>query len=74
MNVILSLPDGRKVEHTVPDIEQLMLLLRLVNGVTLDGITYHIQSTELIVQDGQWSVSVTLFDKSISYPGQTEST
>jgi hypothetical protein len=72
MNVILRLPDGKTVEHTVPDIEQLMLLLRLVNGVTLDGITYHIQSTELIVEGGEWSVSVTLFDQSM--PNLSQST
>ncbi|WP_152619420.1 hypothetical protein [Cohnella kolymensis] len=70
MNVILRLPDGKKVEHTVPDIEQLMLLLRLVNGVTLDGITYHIQSTDLIVNEGQWSVSVTLYDQT-QFPAST---
>jgi hypothetical protein len=60
MKVQWRSPDGVISETTVPDIEQLLFLLRLVNKVTLEGVFYQIDGSELIVGDDELSVAVHL--------------
>jgi hypothetical protein len=60
MKVQWRSPDGVISETTVPDIEQLLFLLRLVNKVTLEGVFYQIDGSELIVEDDELSVAVHL--------------
>jgi len=63
MNVLWQFPDGSLSENAVPDIEQFMLLLRLVNGVTLKGVNYQISGSELVVEDDRLYVAVTLLHR-----------
>jgi hypothetical protein len=60
MKVHWHLPDHTLSETEVPDIEQLMFLLRLVQGVTLQGKPYRIEKSELVVEEDRVIVSVTL--------------
>ncbi|MBO9599045.1 MAG: hypothetical protein J7559_14660 [Cohnella sp.] len=60
MTVSWKLPDGSQKENAVPDIEQLLLLLRLVNGVTLDGISYQVVDAQLMVNGEHLHVCVSL--------------
>lgn len=60
MNVTWKLPDGSAIENAVPDVEQLLMLLRLVNGVTLDRIPYQIADTRLVVDGKRHRVVVSL--------------
>ena len=60
MTVSWKLPDGTQTENAVPDIEQLLLLLRLVNGVTLNGTSYQVVDAQLEVDGGNLHVCVTL--------------
>lgn len=60
MNVRWMLPDGTAMENAVPDVEQLLMLLRLVNGVTLDRISYQIADTRLVVDGKRLHVLVSL--------------
>ncbi|WP_027087723.1 hypothetical protein [Cohnella panacarvi] len=64
MTVFWKLPDGSQTENAVPDIEQLLLLLRLVNGVTLNGISYQVADAQLVVDDQKPHVCVSLQLKS----------
>jgi len=63
MTVSWKLPDGSHKVNAVPDIEQLLLLLRLVNGVTLDGIAYQVVDAQLAVDGQELNVCVTLKHK-----------
>ncbi len=63
MTVSWKLPDGSHKENAVPDIEQLLLLLRLVNGVTLDGIAYQVVDAQLAVDGQKLNVCVMLKHK-----------
>lgn len=56
MNVTWRLPDGTEREQPVPDMEQLLFLLRMVKGVTIDGNTYQINGSTLVVQPDALSV------------------
>lgn len=60
MNVSWITPDGPKTENAVPDVEQLLLMLRLVNGVTLQGISYRVADTQLIVNGDNMNIVVFL--------------
>jgi len=60
MTVTWKLPDGSITEDAVPDIEQLLLLLRLVNGVTINGTSYRVADAQLVVNDKLLHVSVSL--------------
>lgn len=60
MTVSWILPDGSTKENAVPDIEQLLLLLRLVNGVSLNGTSYQVVDAQLVVDGMLLRVSVSL--------------
>lgn len=60
MTVSWKLPDGSQTENAVPDIEQLLLLLRLVNGVMLNGTSYQIADAQLVVNGKKLHISVSL--------------
>lgn len=60
MTVSWKLPDGSQTENAVPDVEQLLLLLRLVNGVTLNGTSYQVVDAQLVVGGQEPHVCVTL--------------
>lgn len=64
MNVSWMLPDGLKTDNAVPDVEQLLLLLRLVNGVTLEGVAYRVADTRLVVDGESMNVVVSLSHRS----------
>lgn len=52
MNVHWVLPDDSVLKRIVPDVEQLVFLLRLTGRVTLDGESFRVTGTELLVGDG----------------------
>lgn len=60
MNVLWRLPDGSEREQTVADPEQLLFVLRLVRGVTIEGVTYRISGSTLVVEEESLSVAVCL--------------
>ncbi|MFD0671498.1 hypothetical protein [Cohnella sp. GCM10027633] len=60
MNVSWITPDGATTENAVPDVEQLLLLLRLVNGVTLEGTAYRVADSRLVVSGERMGVVVSL--------------
>ncbi|MCD9024095.1 hypothetical protein [Cohnella silvisoli] len=60
MKVQWHLPDHSISETDVPDIEQLLFILRLVGEVTLKGQPYQVDSSKLIVDEDKLSVAVTL--------------
>ncbi len=62
MKVLWHLPDDTTSETNVTDIEQLLFLLRLVNGISLKGEPYRLGGSELIVEAEQVSVAITLLN------------
>jgi len=60
MNVHWRLPDGTVKEQTVDDVEQLMFVLRMVGGVSIDQSVYQISGSTLVVDHDQLSVAVNL--------------
>jgi len=59
MNVRWVLPDRTVLEREEPDVEQLMFLLKLTGRVHLDGDSYRVVGTELVVGE-HVSLRVTL--------------
>lgn len=49
MRVQWVTPDRNVLEQTVPDVEQLVFLLRLTGLVSLEGESYRVLGTELLV-------------------------
>lgn len=62
MNVQWVLPDQSVLERNVPDVEQLLFLLRLTGAVSLDGGSYRVRDTELVVRE-ELAVKVLLADR-----------
>lgn len=60
MNVLWRLPDGSEKQQTVDDMEQLMFVLRMVGGVSIDECVYQIAGSTLVVEPEGLSVAVTL--------------
>ncbi len=60
IQVIWRLPDGTSREQTVPDMERLMSLLRMPDGVTIDSSTYQIADSTMTIEAARLSVVVTL--------------
>jgi len=60
MNVLWRMPDGTVKEQTVPDVEQLMFVLRMVGGVSIDQSVYKISGSTLVVEPDGLSVAVNL--------------
>ncbi|MEX2416136.1 MAG: hypothetical protein WD424_08325 [Paenibacillaceae bacterium] len=60
MKVLWILPDDSTIENTIVDIEQLMFLLRLVNGVSINGLSYQLHHTELMMEKENISMSILL--------------
>lgn len=60
MKVRWKLPDGTERQQQVPDLEQLMFVLRLVGGVTIDGADYRIAGSSLVVEDDKLAIAVKL--------------
>ena len=60
MKVLWILPDDSTIENTIVDIEQIMFLLRLVNGVCINGLSYQLVHTELMMEKENISMSVLL--------------
>lgn len=60
MNIIWRLPDGTVKEQPVADMEQLLFVLRMVGGVSIDGSLYTIAGSSLVVDFDRLSVAVTL--------------
>jgi len=60
MNVHWLMPDGTVKEQTVADVEQLMFVLRMVGGVSIDQSIYKIAGSTLIVEHDSLSVAVNL--------------
>lgn len=60
MNVHWRMPDGTVKEQTVADVEQLMFVLRMVGGVSIDQSTYKIAGSTLVVEHDKLSVAVNL--------------
>lgn len=59
MRVQWVTPDRNVLEQTVPDVEQLVFLLRLTGLVSLEGESYRVLGTELLVGE-ELSVKVRL--------------
>lgn len=60
MNVHWRLPDGTEKQQAVADMEQLMFILRMVGGVSIDGFLYQIAGSALVVEPDRLAVAVTL--------------
>lgn len=54
------LPDTNMIESTVSDVDYLLLLLKLVDKVSINAISYHVIDTELVVDNETISVSISL--------------
>lgn len=61
MNVHWLLPDQSVLQRNIPDVEQLLFLLRLTGRVSLDGESYRVMHAELVV-DENLAVKVVLAD------------
>ena len=60
MNVHWRMPDGSVIEQKVADVEQLMFVLRMVGGVSIDQSVYKIAGSTLVVEHDKLSVAVNL--------------
>lgn len=60
MKVLWILPDDSMMDYFVSEIEQFLLLLKLVNSVTLKGMTYYVVHIELIIEKNDLFISVLL--------------
>ncbi|KPV59354.1 hypothetical protein QJ48_11520 [Paenibacillus sp. A3] len=60
MNVLWLLPDDTIIESSVPNIDQLLFILELVDLVSIKGISYKAFQSELIVEEGRIKVSIAL--------------
>ena len=60
MMVKWQLPDGTVRIQPVPDMEQLMFLLRMTGGIELEGCTYRVSQSILVAEPEGMSVTVKL--------------
>ncbi|MEK3724006.1 MULTISPECIES: hypothetical protein [unclassified Paenibacillus] len=60
MNVLWLLPDDTTLESSVPNIDQLLFILELVNLISIKGISYKSFQSELIVENGQLKLAISL--------------
>lgn len=63
MNVKWILPDRTTLESTVPNIDQLLFTLELVDSISINGVSYQSFQTKLIVDEGQFTIAITFSPK-----------
>jgi hypothetical protein len=58
--VYWMLPNESTYETTVPEVHHLLTLIKLVDTISLNAVTYHVRSSELIIDTESISVAITL--------------